>query len=186
VVSTIGRIDARELAPEVVAALDEPLSRTIVIRLLARWKVEAARQPLEKIVQDAVEEKVDIPENVPKVAIEYVVGRQLISGVDAAGALVILGKDTAWNDLRHFATSKHKEVRIAVIDLLPELRDPRSVDLLIGLLGDTEAHHLYRGGQLGDAAAASLKKLTGESFGRDIARWSAWWKERGGKLPERR
>jgi HEAT repeat protein len=186
VVSSIGRINARELAPEVVAALDDPLARQGVIRLLARWKVEAAREPLEKIVRNAVEEKVDIPENAPKAAIEYVAGRQLISGVDAAGALVILGKDTAWNDLRHFATSKHKDVRIELIDLLPELRDPRSVDLLIGLVKDTEEHHLYRGGQLGDAAAASLKKLTGENFGRDAARWAAWWKERGGKLPERR
>lgn len=186
VVSAIGQVGARELAPEVVAALDIAGARPTVIRLLARWKVEAAGEPLEKIVQDAVLEKVHLPEGIRKDDIEYVVAQQLVAGVDAGWALVILGKDAAWNDLGHFARSKHRDVRIEVIDLLRDLRDPRSVDLLIGLVPDTEAHHLYRGGQLGDAAAASLKKLTGEDFGKDASRWSAWWKERAGKLPDRR
>ena len=46
-------------------------------------------------------------------------------------------------------------------------KDPGSVDLLISALGDTDPG-------VRTAAAASLAEITGQAFGEDAARWTAW------------
>lgn len=58
---------------------------------------------------------------------------------------------------------------------LSGLRDPRCVDLLIGLLGDDTTWAFTAWNSVGDGAERALAELTGQTFARDKARWIRWW-----------
>jgi len=77
-------------------------------------------------------------------------------------------------------------VRGTIASLLGDIRDSRSIYILIEMVDDHEVMFLdYTGNvQVGDNAEWALATLTGETFGRDRSRWTNWWGLQNGRLPE--
>jgi hypothetical protein len=82
----------------------------------------------------------------------------------AAGGTVLMD--------RYIANLKqgNPRVRQRSARLLGLSKDTRVVEPLISALGDDD-------GTVRDLAAESLAKVTGKDFGKDQAKWRAWWKE---------
>jgi hypothetical protein len=105
------------------------------------------------------------------------------SAVYAAGALVDLGRERYWDVLRRYASHSHADMRASTIRAVENVRDPRAVDLLIGLLADDVRLYTTVDGPVvvGDHAHTALCKLTKQDFGRDAHKWRAWFKSTGTK-----
>lgn len=88
----------------------------------------------------------------------------------AAAAMVALGDERGWDTLRAGFEGPRPPVAF-----LSGLRDPRCVDLLIGLLGDDTTWAFTAWNSVGDGAERALAELTGKTFARDKARWIRWW-----------
>jgi hypothetical protein len=97
--------------------------------------------------------------------------------VRAAGAMAALGDPRGLPDVEKAAKATEPEVRGAVSWALEDVRDPKSVDLLIGLVEDKAMLDAWRPWihSVGDAAEWGLARLTGRTFGRDKAAWTSWW-----------
>ena len=106
--------------------------------------------------------------------------------VYATGALAACGEPERWQQLTDYARNSNKEIRWRLAEILGLVRDPRSVDLLIDLIGDDEVVSMSTGDetQVGDLAAKSLTQLTGQTFGRAPAEWRNWWAHQNGILPD--
>jgi hypothetical protein len=59
---------------------------------------------------------------------------------------------------------------------LGKLGDPRAIDPLVALLSDSSSYFLW-------ASVEALKKLTGQDFGNNPAKWQAWWEQNKRKVP---
>ena len=88
----------------------------------------------------------------------------------AAAAMAGLGDDRGWVTLVAALKGPHPPVVI-----LASLRDPRCVDLLIGLLSEEAKGSFEAWNSVGDAAERALASLTGKTFARDKAKWTDWW-----------
>ena len=66
-------------------------------------------------------------------------------------------------------------VRDAAAEALGEIKDPRAVEPLISALKDVDV--LVR-----EAAAKALRKITGQDFGWDQAKWQKWWEKNKGRF----
>ena len=88
----------------------------------------------------------------------------------AAAAMAGLGDERGWETLVAALKGPHPPVV-----LLASLRDPRCVDLLIGLLADEGRGQFAAWSSVGDAAERALAALTGKTFARDKAKWTDWW-----------
>ena len=71
---------------------------------------------------------------------------------------------------------KDKDFRVCgyAARALGEIGDRSAVPALISALGDKKD-------QVRTKAANALKEITGQSFGKDISKWNAWWKKNKGK-----
>jgi len=69
------------------------------------------------------------------------------------------------------------------VRLLGQIKDKSSVPFLIDLFSRVAAPAPVPGqpaqGSLQDDIVASLRSLTGQDFGKDIAKWKGWWKSAG-------
>lgn len=98
----------------------------------------------------------------------------------AAAAMAALGDERGWETLRAAFEGPRPPVAF-----LSGLRDPRSVDLLIGRLGDDTRWTFPAWSSVGDGAERALAALTGKTFARDPARWIQWWEGEAKRvLPE--
>ncbi len=98
----------------------------------------------------------------------------------AAVAMIALGDERPWEDLRRAAREPEMEDRFALCAELRKIRDARSVDLLIPLVADRASLRFLAVGDrktLGAAAQLALESLTGERRGADPAAWTSWWKD---------
>lgn len=100
----------------------------------------------------------------------------------AAVALARMEAPEGWDAVRREAETPDADVRWRLCTALSEARDPRSVDVLIPLLSDT--NEIYAGHTVRDAAAEALYALTGEALGPDPDAWKRWWTARGKTLPD--
>ncbi len=158
-------LDAREAAPEVLAAFDATgRTRCLAMHTAGRWRIDGAEAKLRAILKEEP---------------------GTYAAACAAGALLSMGRTEVWTTLKDLAAAP-PPVRAHVIAVLREVRDPQSIDLLIGLVTDKERLYTdYTGDvQVGDQAEFALATLTGETFARDGARWKAWWEKQARALPE--
>lgn len=141
--------DVREALPEFRLAA-RPTSRIAgrAVWVLATWMGKDALPDL-----DAVRTKPD--------------GNERFA---AAAAMAALGDERGWDTLRAGFEGPRPPVAS-----LSGLRDPRCVDLLIGLLGDDTRWTFTAWNSVGDGAERALAELTGQTFARDKARWIRWW-----------
>lgn len=72
------------------------------------------------------------------------------------------------------ATRGGPATRQAAAEVLGKRKERRAVPALIGLLGDQDARTAAN-------AQAALEAIGGQAFGRDAARWTAWWAAQRGK-----
>ncbi len=167
ILETLRALRAHEAAPEVILALEfkEDWTKCLAASIAGAWKLEAAIPRLKEILANLRESR---------------------PGIFAAGALARMGERSGLEALRGYVKSRDRQVRGDAAVQLGEIPDPESVDLLIGLVSDMEVRFMSLDGdtQVGDTAELSLALLTGETFGRDPAKWKAWWETRGRKLPE--
>ncbi len=61
-------------------------------------------------------------------------------------------------------------LRLAAVRALPNVKSAVAVEALLVAIGDQDA-------RVRMAAAEGLEKLTGQSFGEDAEKWTAWWQE---------
>jgi hypothetical protein len=159
----LSRLNAREGAPEVIAALgsEYEANRILALRIAGSWRLTEATDSILKLV-DALP------------ATE--------TNVHAAGALAWLSHPTGWTVLKRFLESGDKDIRGAVVSSLEGLADPGAVDILIRLVEDSADY--YIGYQVGEKAERALARITGKTFDRKAGDWLVWWSKQGGRLPE--
>ena len=167
ILDALQELDARETAPDVIEAFgssDESL-RCRAISLISYWKDSRAIEPLKAIVAAKPDAS---------------------TAVYAAAALARMAQNDAWPHLQRLATNGSKSVRGLVASNLSGVPDPRSVDILIGLVEDKEVMYTDYTGEIevGENAELSLATLTGETFDRRYARWKEWWKRQHGQMPK--
>ena len=86
-------------------------------------------------------------------------------GVDALATMQI---PIATKLLHDLTRTDNFQIRRQIIDSLAQNKDPATVDLLIEALTDKVS-------VIREAAARSLKKITGQDFREDAAKWKDWW-----------
>lgn len=156
--------DVLEAVPELVGVLrhDAEYVREFALRALLQWNVREVEPTLRALREDA-----PWPETRPY--------------IDAA--LARFGAEDAWASLAKACEDPVDDVREAAVNSLGGLKDPRAVDLLIARLADTGHYMEAPKKDIGDLAASSLSRVTGQKFGRDSAAWTTWWSEVGRRLP---
>ena len=167
ILDALVELNARDAVPEIIGAFGSNYGpdRCTAISVISGWKEKSALPALREILRKT-------PDGV--------------EAVYAAGALANLGEDDVWPLLQKFASDPNKDRRNAVASLLRNIRDARSVEILIQLVEDKERLYWdYTGEvQVGDHALKSLATLSGVTFGRDRAAWANWWRQQAGHLPE--
>jgi HEAT repeat protein len=99
-------------------------------------------------------------------------GKALIKiGPPATEALVAaLRRSALESNPGQIGPTFHGWIRFKIITILNEIRDPRAVEPLMEALTDSE--EIVR-----SEAAATLRKITGQDFGRDQTKWRNWAKQ---------
>jgi hypothetical protein len=101
----------------------------------------------------------------------------------AAAAMANLGDERGWETLVASMNGPRPP-----LFLLAQVRQPRSVDLLLPFLDATTPNPdpPYDSSlTTSDAAEMALARLTGKAFGKDRAQWTVWWTEEAKRvLPE--
>ena len=97
------------------------------------------------------------------------------SAVSAAAALVTLGRDEYWTNLREYSRHRHKRLRDWLVHEVKRVRKPESIEILIELISDEAVVSVAPKSTVGDAAVEALRSLTNQDFGDDELKWNSWW-----------
>jgi len=124
---------------------DSPAVRAVAIRELSRARVDAR---LDRIIELAADPSESVRAEVP-------------------GALTRLGGSRALPQLKILLKDPRWRVRLETIGALADLRTPEVVELLI-LTMETER------GRLQEDIVRQLERLTGQTFGFDVASWKSF------------
>ncbi|HEU4339718.1 MAG TPA: hypothetical protein VFS19_06590 [Planctomycetota bacterium] len=162
----ISALDARDAAPEVIAAFESSYeaNQCLALGMVAHWRLKEATDKILKIVERTPETE---------------------TNVHAASALAWLSHETGWKVLERYCKSNEKSIRGAVAYSLDGLADPKAMGILISLADDSAVLYAsYRGEvQVGDHAEKALATITGMTFDRKPIAWLSWWNQQSGKLP---
>lgn len=170
---------------------DRPLSELVEV-LQARRAVSAVPELLEALARGEWTSSVSPPLLEWRVDAAIPLWRRIAlrgrpsSRGPAAVALARMGEPDGWALITRCLEEPEKADLSDLIYALGTLRDPRSVDILVPRVRDTKAIYAdspTKNYEIGDAAVNALKKITGQSFGRDAHAWAAWWEQVAHTLP---
>ncbi|GAH39003.1 unnamed protein product, partial [marine sediment metagenome] len=152
----------------------------------------AAEKKIEKLEEFKLEEKEceiakkEISNSVEKKDIDGIIKHLqnshpslYIIRMHAAGALGEIRDPRAVQPLIDALKDEHEHVRFCVIGALEEIGDARSVEPLIDAIKGKRRFERK-------VVAEALKKITGESLGKDHGKWEAWWEQNKGTIQKSR
>ncbi len=101
------------------------------------------------------------------------------SAVSAALALVSLGREEYWSNLRSYSRHDHKDLRSWLIHELGSAHHPEAIEILFGLLDDEALVLVGPRTTIADEALEALCSHTNQNFGKDDSKWREWWDATG-------